>query len=33
MRLKFDEKHIGWAIMAVLLIASITSVLQELGYV
>lgn len=33
MRLKFGEKHIGLAIMVVLLIASITSVLQELGYV
>jgi hypothetical protein len=30
MRLKFDEKHIGWAIMAVLLIASILAIFREL---
>lgn len=30
MRLKFDEKHTGWAIMAVLLIASILAIFREL---
>lgn len=30
MRLKFDEKHIGLAIMVVLLIASILAIFQEL---
>jgi cytochrome c1 len=30
MRLKFDEKKIGWAIMLVLLIASILAIFQEL---
>jgi hypothetical protein len=30
MRLKFDEKHIGWAIMAVLFIASILAIFREL---
>ncbi len=30
MRLKFDEKHIGWAIMAVLLIASVIALFQEI---
>lgn len=30
MRLKFDEKHIGWTIMAVLFIASILAIFREL---
>lgn len=30
MRVKFDEKHIGWAIMAVLLIASVIAIFQEI---
>lgn len=30
MRLKFDGKHIGWAIMAVLFIASILAIFREL---
>lgn len=30
MRLKFEEKNIGWAIMFVLLIASILAIFQEL---
>lgn len=30
MRIRLDEKHIGWAIMVVLLIASIIAIFQEL---
>ena len=31
MRIKFTEKHVGWAIMSVLFIASIIAIVQEMS--